>query len=267
MDHLDRAGLQTAVVSLPPPFFREHLDVNAARDWVHAVQEGLLAATAASPRLRPLAYLPLGHPELAHEEFERVRGHTRFLGFSAGVGGATPSLADQRLDPLWSALAADGRMLLLHPGVSRDFRLKELYLANLFGNPTETGLAAAQLVLGGVLTRHPELRMLLVHCGGTVPAVVGRWERGVDTARPGLPLTLEPPTRTVKRFYVDCLAYDPRVVDLAVDVFGPDRLVLGSDWPFPMGTPDPSALVAHRGEDFRARAAVENALDLLRFVT
>ncbi|GHE29160.1 amidohydrolase family protein [Streptomyces capitiformicae] len=67
----------------------------------------------------------------------------------------------------------------------------------------------------------------------------------------------------MRRFYVDCLAHDPAVVDLAVTTFGEDRMVLGSDWPFPMGTQDPRALIAHRGQDFVRRTEARTALSAL----
>ena len=261
IDHLDAAGLDIAVVSIPPPFFRQHLPGSESAAWARAVNDGLLTATAISDRLVPLAYLPLEHPELALAEYQRTRG--QFAGTAAAAGGNSVSLADSRLAPLWSELDADRTMLMLHPGTTPDARLDEFYLSNLLGNPVETGIAAAQLVFGNVLSRYPAMRVMLVHCGGSVPSVAGRWQRGVDTARPGVSAEIEPPVKAVRRFYVDCLAHDSAVVDLAATVFGADRIVLGSDWPFPMGTSDPKALVAHRGAEFAQRAASDNARAVL----
>ncbi|HWH21615.1 MAG TPA: amidohydrolase family protein, partial [Solirubrobacterales bacterium] len=82
---------------------------------------------------------------------------------------------------------------------------------------------------------------------------------GVATDRPGLEPLTEPPSTAVRRFFVDCLVHDPGAVDRAIDVFGEDKIVLGSDWPFPMGTKDPTSLIAHRGDAFVNRAATENA--------
>ena len=248
--YLDTAGLDEAVVTIPPPFFRQDLDPEAARAWVESVNTGLLNALDDRDRLTPLAYLPLEHPEVAVDEYTRLRDDEQWAGLTAAAGGASCSLADAALAPLWKALDEDGRTLLLHPGTTPDTRLTPFYLANLLGNPGETALAAAQLVFGDVLATHPRLRFVLVHCGGLLPAVIGRWQRGVDTHRPGVPDLTESPREAVRRFYVDCLAHDAAVVDLAVATFGEDRMVLGSDWPFPMGTSDPRSLVAHRGADF-----------------
>jgi aminocarboxymuconate-semialdehyde decarboxylase len=260
---LAQVGLDAAVVSPPPPYFRQSLAAAEAAAWVRAVNEGILAAVAGEPALLPLAYLPLEHPELAIEEYARVRADARWAGLCASAGGASVSLADERLTPLWRALHDDARMLLLHPGHAHDPRLEAFYLANLLGNPVETAVAAAQLVFGDVLATYPSLRVLLVHCGGVVPGLVGRWERGVQTARPGLRPLTESPRQAVRRLHADCLAHDPLVVSQALETFGADKLVLGSDWPFPMGIEDPAATVAHLGEELARRIAVDNAAALL----
>ncbi|WP_051752774.1 amidohydrolase family protein [Streptosporangium amethystogenes] len=260
---LDERSLDAAAVSPPPPFFRQHLPAEQAARWVAALNDGTRRAVEGRARLLPMAYLPLEHPELAAAEFDRLRSERHWAGFTASAGGRSVSLADEALDPLWSRLAADGRPLMLHPGASPDERLGEFYLANLLGNPYETSVAVAQLLFGDVVTRHPGLRFILVHCGGCVPAVLGRWQRGLDTRRPGLPALGSPLRQAIRSFWVDCLAHDAAVVDLAVETFGADRMVLGSDWPFPMGSDDPAELVAHRGTDFVHRVGVENAQNLL----
>ncbi|MGC9537480.1 amidohydrolase family protein [Streptomyces sp. UG1] len=259
VDHLDTADLGEAVVTIPPPFFRQGLPEAAARTWVRQVNDGLLQAVDAYDRLTPLGYLPLDHPELALDEYVRLREDERWAGLTAAAGGGSYSLADPALAPLWKAMDADARTLLLHPGTAPDPRLSSFYLANLLGNPAETALAAAQLVFGDILATHPRLRFVLVHCGGLLPAVVGRWQRGADTHRPGVPDLTEPPRTAVRRLYVDCLAHDPAVVDLAIATFGEDRLVLGSDWPFPMGTKDPRSLIAHRDGHLVRRAELSIA--------
>jgi aminocarboxymuconate-semialdehyde decarboxylase len=259
LDFLDEQGLDRAVVSIPPPFFRQEQDADAAAGWVRAVNVGLAKVAGAHEELLPLAYLPLEHPDLAIAEQRRLREEGGWVGYCASAGGRSVSLADKSLASLWRALDEDAALLLLHPGTSPDERLEEFYLHNLLGNPVETAVAAAQLVFGDVLPTHPRMRVLLVHCGGCVPDLVPRWDHGVATDRPGLKPLTEPPSAAVRRFFVDCLVHDPGAVDRAIEVFGEDKLVLGSDWPFPMGTKDPASLIAHRGPAFVTRAAVENA--------
>jgi len=266
LEQLEASGVDRAVVSIPPPYFRQDLDTDEAAEWVRAVNDGLAAIAAESERLLPLAYLPLEHPEPAIAEARRRRGEDGWVGYCASAGGRSVSLADEALAPLWRALDEDAALLLLHPGTSPDERLEEFYLHNLLGNPVETALAAAQLVFGDVLPTHPRMRVLLVHCGGCVPDLVPRWDHGVATERPGLRPLTEPPSTAVRRVFVDCLVHDPGALDRAVEVFGEDKLLLGSDWPFPMGTKDPKALIAHRGEEFVERVSTANARAALGWI-
>jgi aminocarboxymuconate-semialdehyde decarboxylase len=256
---LDGVGLDEAVVSPPPPFFRQGLQGRAGERWVDALHAGTLAAVKGEPRLRALAYLPLEDPAAAVAAYARVRADTRFSGVCGSAGGGSASLADPAFAQLWHALDDDAALVFLHPGMSPDARLRDFYLHNLSGNPIETGLAAAQLVFGDVLATHNAMRVMLVHCGGCVPDLVARWDHGVKTRRPGVGPLRELPSSAVRRLFVDCLAHDPRAVDRAVEVFGAEQIVLGSDWPFPMGSDDPAALVAHRGSAFADQVARDNA--------
>jgi len=260
---LEKLGLDEAVVSMPPPFFRQHLSEEDSSRWVRAANAGIRQAVADDHRLVPLAYLPLEHPRLAQAIYDEVRADARFGGVVASAGGRSVSLADPALASLWGRLDDDRRLMLLHPAISDEPRLQEFYLHNLLGNPVETAVAAGQLVMGGVLARYPRMRILLVHCGGCVPALVGRWERGVQTSRPGVLTDIEPPARAVRRLYADCLAHDPWLIDRAITLFGADKLVLGSDWPFPMGIDDPRACLGHRSADEVDRIATHNARSAL----
>jgi aminocarboxymuconate-semialdehyde decarboxylase len=255
--HLDRAGLDRAIVSPPPPYFRQDLDTTESAAWSRDLNDGLLNLIMGRPRLRGLAYLPVSQPAVALAEYGRL--DHRWTGVAIPAGGPGPSLADPALDPLWRALDAGSCPVLLHPDTSTDPRLEPYYLSNLLGNPVETGIAVAQLVFGNVLARYPRIRFVLVHCGGVVPAVVGRWTQGVRTARPGTGQVQIAPDVAVRRLWTDCLAYDPAAVDLAVTTFGADRILLGSDWPFPIGAADPRALLAHREADFVRHAATTHA--------
>jgi aminocarboxymuconate-semialdehyde decarboxylase len=136
---------------------------------------------------------------------------------------------------VWERLDAAGAFVLLHPGASPDGRLAPYYLANLLGNPYETALAAAGLVFGDVLGRFGGIRFCLCHGGGVTAAVAGRWQRGHDTARPGIGPLRHPPSAALRRLYVDDLVHDPEMLRLVESTFGADHVLVGSDWPFPMG--------------------------------
>ncbi|CAN5380335.1 amidohydrolase family protein [soil metagenome] len=244
LGYLDSAGIDVALVSVPPPFYRQRgADQQNGADpasWARTVNDGLLARLDGHPRLRPLAYLPLEAPDAAMTEFTRLAAaHPgAFAGFTGSAGGSSVSLAAPELDQLWAALHSQEGVLFLHPGHSHDHRLDEFYLSNLLGNPVETGVAVAQLVFGGIPSRYPGIRFVLAHGGGVVPAVVGRWERGLMTTRPGVNPAMEGPRASVARFFADSLTHDELAYRAAESAFGPNQMLLGSDWPFPMGSTD-----------------------------
>lgn len=235
--YLDKVGLDRALVSAPPPFYRQGQQADACADWVVAVNAGVRERCAEHPRLRAVPYLPLDHPEVASDIYSSLRGRAAVI--TGAAGGKSQRLDGEDFTPLWRMLAEDGATLILHPGTSQDARLAPHYQENLTGNPLETTVAASQLVFGQVPTRFPGLRLVLVHCAGAVPMLLGRWRRGIATARPGLP---EPPVdldAQLRSIWFDSVAHDDAAMRLAVAALGEDRLVMGSDWPFPMGSSDP----------------------------
>ncbi len=229
-------GVTSAWVSAPPPTYRQHLSEGEAREWWGAVNAGLAAICAEHAALTALPHLPVEHPVLAVEiaQAGRAQGLRRF---AMAAGDGTHMLSDAAYGPLWTALADCA--LLLHPAETPDPRLAPFYLENLLGNPQETGIAGAHLILGGVLARHPTLRIILAHAGGTLPMIAGRLQHGFDAGRAGMDLALEPPLIAARRLWADIMAHHPTGLALAAEIFGADHLVFGTDWPFPMGLPEP----------------------------
>lgn len=248
LDWIDSQGLDGAVVSVPPPLFRYDLTGAAAVDWARLVNDGMAQlAEFGGGRLRVLAQLPLPQPADATQIAKEIQAAGGFGGFAFGTAAG---FADPALDPLWTVLDAAGSFVLLHPGASPDPRLEPFYLANLLGNPYETALAAAGLVFGNVLPRFPNIRFCLCHGGGVTAAVAGRWQRGFDTSRPGIAPLPSPPRDLLRRFYVDDLVHDPAMLGLVESTFGADHVLIGSDWPFPMGcdTIDPTRAAARASD-------------------
>ncbi|WP_406056202.1 amidohydrolase family protein [Kribbella sp. NBC_00889] len=220
---IDEQDLDGAVVSVPPALFR----YDAGVEWAELVNQGL--RELATPQLRVLGHLPLLDAE-APSVAASLAGEGVFSGFALG----TPSYAG--LDPVWRVLHEIEAFTLVHPGHSDDERLQSFYLTNLLGNPYETGLAAASLVFADVVGRFPGIRFCLCHGGGVTAAVAGRWQRGIDQARPGIVAPSLPVADALRRFYVDDLVHDEGVLELLGKTFGAERVLAGSDWPFPMGS-------------------------------
>jgi len=238
---VDDNGLEGAVVSPPPPLYRPDLDDEAVGTWVDLVNRGLVE-TCSHDRLRALAYVPVERPRLAARVVADLDDSWVGVTLGTDLGGVVYS--DDVFQPLWEVLASRELPAFIHPGHCPDSRLDSFYLSNLVGNPHETTVAAAHLVFGDVLGRHPELRVLLAHGGGSVAALVGRWQRGYDTDRPGIPRLTLPPREAVRRLWVDSLVHDPSFLGQVIEILGQDSVVLGSDWPFPMGDHSSKAMIA-----------------------
>jgi aminocarboxymuconate-semialdehyde decarboxylase len=239
LEWMDASGVRKALVSVPPPVYRQDLAEEAALEWVTYLNEELAAVCAKSDRLSPLFYLPTEHPRLLEKLLERAaNGH--FAGIAIAAGGHPAIDYSQAVyAPVWEWMQARGSFVFIHPGTCRDARLANFYLENLVGNPYETAVAATHLVMAGVPSRYPAIRFCLAHAGGMFTSIVGRLQKGFDTRRPGVDLSVEPPLQAARRFYSDCIAHHPSALRLAQDVFGVDKVLFGSDWPFPMGLDRP----------------------------
>ncbi|MDP9896847.1 aminocarboxymuconate-semialdehyde decarboxylase [Variovorax boronicumulans] len=233
---MDQRGVARALVSIPPPLYRQDLPSSQALPWVTYLAEELLAMCAASGgRLGALLHLPMEHPDLIATTLNEF-GDAGFEGIALAAGGH-PNIdyADACYELMWSWMDDRGSFVFVHPGACRDPRLDRFYLENLVGNPYETGVAAAMLVMKSVPSRYPGIRFCLAHAGGVFTTLVGRLQRGFDTARPGVDLDAEAPMQAARRFYVDGIAHHPALVQMIKDIVGDDHVLFGSDWPFPMG--------------------------------
>ncbi|MDV7353749.1 amidohydrolase family protein [Rhodococcus oxybenzonivorans] len=234
LEDMDRAGVEAQVV-MPTPFtFLYDADPDIAIHYAQA-QNNALADLVAEGRGRfyGLGTLPLQDPASAATEARRVRTTLGMQGVEIGTHAHRYLLHDPELDPVFRTLDDLDAAVFVHPWQPVEPRRSSHNgLAFGLGRPVETELAVGSLVFGGVLDRHPGLRICLAHGGAGVPALRGRLHNGWQRQPAQSRTPTEDPRSVVKRFWVDGLTYDPDVLALAEDTFGPDHLVVGSDYPF-----------------------------------
>jgi aminocarboxymuconate-semialdehyde decarboxylase len=256
---MDRNNVETAWISIPPPLYRAQLQGEDARAWVTYANDGLQRlAERYSGRLSFLPHLPLQAPEVALEVAKHWigRGHVRFGAPSGGHGEQV--LSDRAYEPLWRALDEARAFVFFHPGECADGRLTAFYLSNLLGNPYESAVAIGHLTFGGVFERHPGITFCFAHGGGVLPQLAGRFERGFDTARPGINTKAASPRKMFRNVCVDCITHDPDSLTLAEQVFGEAQIMFGSDWPFAMGLVEPHRQMAALDPARRKRIFCDN---------
>ncbi len=251
---LDANGLAGACISVPPGLFRYDLPPEEAASFCALVNDGLAEIVARAPgRLRAFASLPLSDPEAARHEVSVRRG-AAWAGYA--VGTSLPDgtmLDDARFEYLLDDLARFGAFVFVHPVAACDPRLDKYYLVNTIGNPYETGIAAARLLFSGKAAHYDRIRFCFAHGGGTAPYLVGRWDRAHATKRPGIDAHGGSPRSLLRKFYFDSLTHDADALAFLVATVGADHVLIGSDYPFPMGCENPLGALAALSEIDRTR--------------
>jgi aminocarboxymuconate-semialdehyde decarboxylase len=259
LDELARKELDAAVISVIPPLFYYHVAGDPGEAMARAVNEGLAGfCTAAPDRLRWLATLPMQAPDRAVAVLEDA--------VAAGCVGVEigTTIVDRRLDEtdfeqFWAAAERLGLPVTLHPAYTEGINpaLAPFYLENVLGFLFDTTIAIERLIIAGILDRHPELRLVLLHGGGYFPYQAGRL-RHARTVRPELAEAPADPWAYLDRLSFDIITHDPLALRYLISRVGSGRVVMGTDLPFDMATPEPMELLRAAADDETARAIAEH---------
>jgi aminocarboxymuconate-semialdehyde decarboxylase len=187
--------------------------------------------------------VPLGDPV---DELREVMEAKVLAGVEVPASFEGAYLGDDRFAPFWAAAEEMGAIVFIHP-TTRAFDWPDYYLWNTVGNPFETTITAAHMVMAGVLERHPGLRVILAHGGGALPALRGRLRHAWSFQPQAKARLREDPEASIARFFFDTVTHDPTVLAALVEFAGGDHVMLGTDHPFDMGDPHPVATVRAAG--------------------
>jgi aminocarboxymuconate-semialdehyde decarboxylase len=238
---LDAMGLDMQLVMPPPPQCYFTVPIEYAAPAIRMVNDGLAEWTARHPdRFVALGTVPLQDAQEAANELERGMKTLGFKGVQILTNVDGKELSDVAFAPFWKKAEELGALVVIHPnGFTEGKRLGRFYFNNVVGNPFETTLALHYLIFDGVLERHPNLKILAVHGGGYLAAYSGRidhaWGARSD-CHGDLP---HPPTTYLRRVYFDTVVFTPHQLEYLVRVFGADRIIMGTDYPFDMADFDP----------------------------
>ncbi|MAS34018.1 MAG: hypothetical protein CL610_08420 [Anaerolineaceae bacterium] len=200
--------------------------------------EGLLQIAGQYPeQVSVLGTVPLQTPDIAADVLVGLMAEPGIIGVEIAASVNGDYLGHERLRPFWAAADETGAVVFVHP-TTRGFDLPVLndyYLWNTAGNPLETAITAAHMVMSGLMEQYPNLKVVLAHGGGALMALRGRL-RHAHTFQPQARAQLtHSPDESLRRFYYDSLTHDAGLLHDLLDFVGDDHVLLGSDYPFDMG--------------------------------
>lgn len=243
---MDAQGVEVQLLSTWIDMSAYALDEQVGTRYSQMFNEALAATVAEHPdRFSGLCTVPLQAPEAAAVELQRAVGELGMVGAEIATTVDGRDLDDPELEPFWRAAEELQALILIHPYASLAGRgVSRYFLGNLVGNPAESTIAVAHLIFGGVLEKHPDLKLCLVHGGGFAPYQAGRWDRGFRANARGAAVNLtRPPSEQLRKLYFDTVLHSSESLRFLIDFVGAEQVVLGSDYPFEMGEPTPLATI------------------------
>jgi aminocarboxymuconate-semialdehyde decarboxylase len=241
---MDKQGIDRQVCGGWVDAFGYELPPAEGEDWVRLTNSSLLAAAKAEPRFVPLATVPLQDGKRAAAVLKAAVAD----GFPGAMIGTLPrgvgSVLDAAdLDPFWAAADETGALVHIHPSFDAgDVRVNDYGLQNAIGRISDAIVAVGRLVFSGHITRYANAKFFAPMGGSGLPFLLGRLKRNHATTP-----NVADPVEALARVYTDTILHDPRVLKFVVEMMGTERLMLGSDMPFPIGDPEPLKIVSAAG--------------------
>ena len=232
-EYMDSLGHRVDVVCSIGPFSVSFSDmpVEEGRDYALMWNEEMAGAQKKYPgRLWASAAVPLQDTKIAIDVLDHAVNKLGLMGANLpGSVGSDPRIDAERLEPFYARVAELGVPLFLHPTDAVFQDMLEGYNGALhlsLGRVIEVSVAAARLVLSGLMERHPKLKIVLSHTGGALPYQSGRMDKNTKAAK--LP---KPASTYMKRMYTDTVSPHSAGMKFAIDYYGIDNVMYGTDYP------------------------------------
>lgn len=244
-------GIDIQVLTTWADIFGYGLEPEHATLWSDLLNATLMESITDWPQFAALASLPMQEPDAAAAVMSRAL-NDGFHGVTIGTRIAGVELDDPRLQPFWEAASSLGAVVFVHPsyGVG-DPRMGDYGLINAVGRGLDTTVTAARLLCAGIPTRFAGARILLAHGGGTLPYLMGRLRRNYE-----LDTSLGDPEEGFSRLLFDSVVFDPVALSYLCELAARGSILLGSDYPFPIGDPHPLRVVDEANLPTRTRDSI-----------
>ena len=234
---MDRDGVDLQVLSATPVLFAYDRPAEHALDCARLFNDAALElCSRGKGRLKSLCQVPLQNIDAACKELTRSMraGH---LGVQIGNHVAGKNLDDPGIVTFLHHCADEGAAVLAHPwDMMGQARMPSYMMPWTVGMPAETQLGIVAMILGGAFDKLPaNLKICFAHGGGSFAFLLGRLENAWQHHPAARGICELPPRQYLNRFYVDSAVFDPRALEFLVRTLGEERVMLGSDYPFPLG--------------------------------
>jgi aminocarboxymuconate-semialdehyde decarboxylase len=256
MDHM---GIDIQAISPAPRQTYYGADPDLGLAAARAINDFIAEICARYPeRFVGLGTVPFQAPELAVAELDRLHRSLGFRGIEIMTHVAGEDLSAVRFRPIFARCEELGLVVFMHPdGFTEAGRLARHYFANVIGNPLDSTVALHHLIFGGVLRDYPNLKLVVAHGGGFLPAYSGRIDHAAAARPDCCERILRMPTTYLKRVYFDALVYTHHQLEYLVEEYGADHILMGTDYPADMGETDPVGMIeACTGLDDAERKAI-----------
>jgi aminocarboxymuconate-semialdehyde decarboxylase len=267
LQEMDRDSVDIQVLSATPVLFAYDRPVAHALDCAQLFNDAALELCAqAKGRLKSLCQVPLQGVDVACKELSRCMkaGH---LGVQIGNHVGETNLDDPDIITFLHHCADEGAAVLVHPwDMFGQSRMPKYMMPWTVGMPAETQLGIVAMILSGAFDKLPRnLRICFAHGGGSFVFLLGRLQNAWQHHPVAHGVSELAPKEYLDRFYVDSAVFDPRALKYLVETIGPERVMLGSDYPFPLGEHHVGDLI--RSSDMpqpaKSRLLGENAVEFL----
>jgi len=237
-------GIDRQVVGGWVDIFGYELPGAEGETWARLSNDALMAAAKTEPRFVPLATVPLGDgPRAAAVLKDAIKAG--FPGVMIGTlpRGVGSTLDHADLDPFWRSADDTGAVVHIHPSYDAgDVRVNDFGLANGLGRITDAAVALARLISAGHIAKYKSAKFFAPMGAAALPFVLGRLKRNAAIT-PGI----GDPVAALAQIYTDTILHDARVLKFVIEMIGSERIMMGSDMPFPIGDREPLKIVAAAG--------------------
>jgi len=243
---MDAIGIGQQVLSPMPELLSYWLDGAAAAQLTRHLNGDIARMCAAYPgRFHGLGAVPLQDVDRAIAELDHALHTLKLSGVEIGTNINGVPIGDPCFEPFFAAAEAWGAAIFVHPlkACAMERVVGPAVLEQVLAFPCETGLAAASLITGGTLAKHPQLRIAFSHGGGAFGALAARLNHAwsvFPALREGIP---QAPLEMARRFYYDSLVYNAALLEQQIALFGATQTMIGTDYPFIILDKDPQGRI------------------------